>query len=200
MNTFDWIGLLGFLLSLALAVSEFIRWRPRVDIHAPSIYVYRRSKHSEISLIADLVLVSRSSRPVSITSVLVNGIACEANDHVHCKVRASNNDGEGWMRSLCTAGMPLTLQPYEARRIRVEIHVPPATLERSLVESRAWTYTRHSFFSEVELPPAEIPSIALFGLGLRTNCSALFRRRLCPKQECQLHSLGVLLDDLLRDP
>lgn len=200
MEAFDLIGLLGFSLSLALAVWEFVTSRPRIDIHAPQVYIFRRARRSEVSIIVDLTLVSRSSRPVSITSVMLNGIDCETTGRLHCKVNASRIDTEDATRSLRTEGMPLTLQPYEARRIRVEFHVPPATLESSVAESRTWAYTRHSFFSEVELPPSEIPGIALFDLALRTNCSAIFARWKRKRQECQVRSLRALLDDMLRDP
>ena len=200
METFDLIGLLGFSLSLALAVWEFVMSRPRVDIHAPRVYIFRRAEHSDVSLIADMTLVSRSSRPVSVMSILINDIDCVSDARMHYKVIFSSSDAEDETRSLRTAGMPQTLQPFEARRIRVAFHLPQPTLEKSLVESRSWHYTRHPFFSEVELPPSGIPSIALFDLALRTNCSAIFARRKRKRQECQVRSLRVLLDDMLRDP
>ncbi len=200
MEAFDLIGLLGFSLSLALAVWEFVMSRPRVGIHAPRVYIFRRTEHSDVSLIADMTLVSRSSRPVSVMSILINDIDCVSEARMHYKVIFSSSDAEDETRSLRTEGMPLTLQPYEARRIRVEFHVPPATLESSVAESCSWCYIRHSFFSEVELPPSGIPSIALFDLALRTNCSAIFACRKRKRQECQVRSLRALLDDMLRDP
>lgn len=195
---FDIIAVLGFVLSLVLAVREWLLSRPRIQLHDPCVYLYRDSKRQDTTVLLDVVVASSSARPVSLLSVSINGTCCEQDDHCIGHLRLKSSGGEDEIRTLCTAGMPLTLQPFEARRIRVCVHLQAASLEKSLSGSRSWTYTPHSLFAGMLQPPADIPRNAIFDLGLHTNCNALFRRPRHVPYACKVRPLSVLLNDMLQ--
>lgn len=118
----DWLiglcGVLGFALSLFLAVIRFLE--SRVSIRIRSVFVVDDECNSSDHTIVRFVLGNLSSRPLAISSIdLLYSGRCIRSGFIFQRVLTHVNNSTGKRFELWTTRFPLNLAPYKAQEVVV---------------------------------------------------------------------------------
>jgi len=116
-NLLDWCGVLGFVLSLLLALRELWQNARKLDIHDPEAYAYNTKRH--VYCVIRLILSNRSGKPLSVHNLT---LLSEHGQEFYMPRRPvwliTDEDGDesGGLR---TDDFPVNLHPGESARIVV---------------------------------------------------------------------------------
>lgn len=173
----DWCGVLGFILSLALAVFECIKQRTKLRIQTAEYYVIQDFQDRIVAFLRAFV-ENRSFAPISISSAAlsVEGLRGEALLGEHVIAGSTLRSAVSSHREeLLNTPLPVNLNPFEAAEMRLVFRLPvDETLSPSLP---AWVRNRLEQGSDT-VPPDLCP-LKLDLATSRRPVSLRFSARVC---------------------
>lgn len=138
----DWCGVLGFILSLALAIFECAKQRTKLRIQTGEYYVIQAFQDRIVVFLRAFV-ENRSFTPISISSATlsVEGLRGEALLGEHVIAGSTLRSAERSHREeLLNTPLPVNLNPFEAAEIRLVFRLPVD--ETRLPSLPAWVRSR----------------------------------------------------------
>lgn len=137
MSVADWFGIAGFLLSLCLAIIEFLRRYTCIRIECVELYPMCGDLSGDRTFIR-AIFENHSSLPVAVSAIEISFPECGGmplrairGEHVIMKAASWNAKHSTKVREeLCNSPVPINLNPYESREIVAYfVHLPPRARE-----------------------------------------------------------------------
>lgn len=173
----DWCGVLGFALSLALAILEYVKQRTKLRIQTAEYYVIQCFQ-DRIVVFLRAYIENRSASSISMSSAVlaVEGLRGEALLGEHVIVGSTLRGAKGSRREeLLNTPLPVNLNPFEAAEIRLVFRLPVD--ETRLPSLPAWVRSRLEQGSEIV--PSDSYPLELDLATSRRPVSLRFFARVC---------------------
>ena len=173
----DWCGVLGFALSLSLAILEYVKHRTKLRVQTAEYYVIQCFQ-DRIIVFLRVLIENRSASSISISSaeLAAEGLRGDALLGEHVVIGSTLRSAKGSLREeLLNTPLPVNLNPFEAAEMRIVFHLPVD--ETRLPSLPAWVCNRLE--PESDSVPHDMHPLELTLATSRLPVSLRFSARVC---------------------